>query len=161
MAMSSTKDRIVYPLEKWVINPLVMIAWRLGVPPPGDALLETVGRRSGLPRHTPVCDGLDGESFWLVAQRGLRAGWVKNIRANPHVRVKVRTTSGVTWRDGTARILPRDDPRARQRRICETSLSRRLCVSASATMATDPLTVRVKLDGRRAWRRRHRRNVAA
>ena len=154
MAMSSAKDRIVYPLEKWVINPLVMIAWRLGIPPPGDALLETVGRHSGLPRRTPVCDGLDGESFWLVAQRGLRAGWVKNIRANPRVRVKVRTTSGVTWRDGTAQILPLDDPRARQRRMGETSTSRRLCISASAAMATDPLTVRVKLDRRRAWRRR-------
>lgn len=156
MAISSAKDRIVYPLEKWVINPLVMIAWRLGIPPPGDALLETVGRHSGLPRHTPVCDGLDGKTFWLVAQRGPRAGWVKNIRANPRVRVRARTVSGVTWRDGTARILSRDDFRARQRRMGEGSVSRRLCVSASAAMATDPLTVRVKLDGRHGWRRRQR-----
>jgi len=40
------------------------------VPPPGDALLETTGRRTGQPRRTPVCDGLDGDTFWLVAQRG-------------------------------------------------------------------------------------------
>ena len=156
MAMSSAKARIVYPLEKWVINPLVMIAWRVGIPPPGDALLETIGRHSGLPRHTPVCDGLDGKNFWLVAQRGPRAGWVKNIGANPRVRVKVRTASGVRWRNGTARIVPRDDPRARRRRIGQRNLSRRLCVSASAAMATDPLTVYVKLDGQRGWRRRQR-----
>ena len=69
-----------------MVNPVVMIAHNLGLPPPGDALLETTGRRTGLPRRTPVCDGLDGERFWLVAQRGRRADWVKNVRANPRVR---------------------------------------------------------------------------
>ena len=83
MAGSAVKDRVVYPLEKWVVNPIVMIAHNLGFPPPGDALLETTGRRTGRPRHTPVCDGQDGERFWLVAQRGRRADWVKNVQANP------------------------------------------------------------------------------
>jgi hypothetical protein len=69
MAGSVLKDRVVYPLEKWVVNPVVMIAHNLGLPPPGDALLGTTGRRTGRPRRTPVCDGLDGERFWLVAQR--------------------------------------------------------------------------------------------
>ena len=50
------------------------------------------------------------------------------------------------WRAGTAHILDEDDPRERQRRIGEGNLMRRLCVSASAAMATDPLTVRVDLD---------------
>ena len=44
MAGSAVKDRVVYPLEKWVVNPIVMIAHNLGLPPPGDALLETTGR---------------------------------------------------------------------------------------------------------------------
>ena len=83
MAGSAVKERVVYPLQKRVINPIVMLAHNLGVPPPGDALLETTGRRTGRPRRTPVCDGLDGEVFWLVAQRGRRAGWVRNIQANP------------------------------------------------------------------------------
>ena len=97
MGGSAAKDRVVYPLQKWVVNPIVMLAHNLGIPPPGDALLETTGRRTGLPRHTPVCDGLDGGRFWLVAQRGRRADWVKNIQASPRVRVKVRTGSGVGW----------------------------------------------------------------
>ncbi|WUH96039.1 nitroreductase family deazaflavin-dependent oxidoreductase [Streptomyces sp. NBC_00433] len=47
-----------------------MLAHKLDHPPPGDALLETTGLRTGLPRRTPVCDGLTDEVFWLVAQRG-------------------------------------------------------------------------------------------
>jgi deazaflavin-dependent oxidoreductase (nitroreductase family) len=148
MAGSAAKDRVVYPLQKWVVNPIVMLAHDLGLPPPGDALLETTGRRTGQPRRTPICDGLDGETFWLVAQRGRGADWVKNIQANPRVRVKVRTGSGVDWMAGTAHIIDDDDPRERQRRICAGNLARRLCVSASAAMDTDPLTVRIDLDTR-------------
>jgi deazaflavin-dependent oxidoreductase (nitroreductase family) len=143
---SAVKDRVVYPLQKWVLNPVVMVAHNLGVPPPGDALLETTGRRTGQPRRTPVCDGLDGDTFWLVSQRGRKAGWAKNVQADPRVRVKVRTGDGVRWRTGTAHILDGDDPRERQRKIGRDSASRRLCVSASAAMDTDPLTVRVDLD---------------
>jgi deazaflavin-dependent oxidoreductase (nitroreductase family) len=111
------------------------------------ALLETTGRRTGRPVRTPVCHGLDGEVFWLIAQRGHRADWVKNIQADPRVRVKVRTGSGVVWRAGTAHILDEDDPRERQRRIGRQGLMRRLCVCASAAVAMDPLMVRVDLDG--------------
>jgi deazaflavin-dependent oxidoreductase (nitroreductase family) len=146
MAGSAAKDRIIYPLQKRLVNPIVMLAHNLGIPPPGDALLETTGRRTGRPVRTPVCDGLDGDVFWLIAQRGRRDDWVKNIQADPRVRVKARTGSGVVWRAGTARILDEDDPRERHRRIGEGNLARRLCVSASAAMATDPLTVRVDLD---------------
>ena len=38
MAGSAVKDRVVYPLQKRVINPIVMLAHNLGFPPPGDAL---------------------------------------------------------------------------------------------------------------------------
>jgi hypothetical protein len=58
----------------------------------------------------------------------------------------IRTGSGVVWRAGTAHILDDDDPRERQRLIGQGDLARRLCVSASALMDTDPLTVRVDLD---------------
>jgi deazaflavin-dependent oxidoreductase (nitroreductase family) len=146
MAGSTARERVIHPLQQRVVNPIVLLAWELGLPPPGDALLETTGRRTGRPRRTPVCDGLDGETFWLVAQRGRRADWVKNIQANPRVRVKVRSGSGVDWKAGTAHILDDDDPRERQRRIARGDLARRLCVSASAAMSTDPLTVRIDLD---------------
>jgi hypothetical protein len=81
-----------------------------------------------------------------VAQRGERADWVKNIQANPRVRVKVRTASGVGWRAGRARVVADDDPRERQRLVSQRDLPRRLCVSASAAMDSDPLTVRIDLD---------------
>jgi deazaflavin-dependent oxidoreductase (nitroreductase family) len=148
MAGSDAKDRIIYPLEKRVVNPIVLLAWDLGFPPPGDALLETTGRRTGQPRRTPVCDGLDGNTFWLVAQRGRRADWVQNIAANPRVRVKFRSGSGVGWRAGTAHILDEDDPRERQRLLAQANLARRWCVRASAAMGTSPLTVRIDLDPR-------------
>jgi len=146
MAGSAVKDRFIYPLQTRVINPIVMLAHQLGIPPPGDALLETTGVRTGRPVRTPVCDGLDGQVFWLVAQRGRRADWVRNIQANPRVRVKVRSESGVVWRAGTAWILDGDDPRERWRLIGLGNLARQLCVSASAAIGSDPLTVRIDLD---------------
>jgi deazaflavin-dependent oxidoreductase (nitroreductase family) len=148
MARSAGKDRITHPLQNRVVNPIVLLAWSLGLSPPGDALLETTGRRTGQPRRTPVCDGLDGDTFWLVAQRGHRADWVRNIAANPRVRVKFRSGSGVGWRAGTAHILDDDDPRERQRLLAQANLTRRWCVRASAAMDTSPLTVRIDLDPR-------------
>lgn len=56
MAGSDAKERIIYPPEKRVVNPIALLAWDLGLPPPGDALPETTGQ----PRRTPVCDGPDG-----------------------------------------------------------------------------------------------------
>jgi deazaflavin-dependent oxidoreductase (nitroreductase family) len=106
--------RVLGRLQQSVVNPAVRLAWNLGIPIPGDALLETTGRHTGLPRRTAVCDGLDGETFWLVAQRGRSAGWVRNLEADPRVRVRV---SGLRtgWRAGTAHILDGDDPQERRR----------------------------------------------
>jgi deazaflavin-dependent oxidoreductase (nitroreductase family) len=132
-------------LQQSVINPVVRLAWDLGLPIPGDALLETTGRRTGLRRRTPVCDGLEGETFWLVAQRGRDADWVRNIEANPRVRVKV-SEAHAHWRSGTAHILDEDDPRERQRILSQASLARRLCISTSKALNTIPLTIRVDLD---------------
>ena len=132
-------------LQQSVINPVVRLAWDLGLPIPGDALLETTGRRTGLRRRTPVCDGLEGETFWLIAQRGRDAEWVRNIEVNPRVRIKV---SGIRtgWRSGTAHILDDDDPRERQRILSQANLARRLCMSTSKTLNTNPLAIRVDLD---------------
>ena len=144
MPGSAAKYRVVHPLQTFVVNPLVKLAWRLGIPPPGDALLETTGRRTGQPQRTPVCDGLEGETFWLVAQHGRRADYVRNIEANPRVRVKVRNC----WRTGTAHVLDDDDPRERQRTLGRGDLARWLCVYASGAMSTSLLTVRIDLDSR-------------
>jgi hypothetical protein len=82
------KLRLVRRLQRYVFNPPIKLLFRSGVVPPGYALLETVGRRSGLPRQTPVGDGLIGDTFWIVAEHGLSAAYVRNLQAEPRVRVQ-------------------------------------------------------------------------
>lgn len=105
----------------------------------GWALLETTGRKTGRPRRTPVGNGLVDGTFWIVAEHGRQAGYVRNIEANPRVRVLV----GGEWRPGTAVILPDDGPRERQRR-----LGQRVNAALVRLMGTDLLTVRIDLDPR-------------
>jgi deazaflavin-dependent oxidoreductase (nitroreductase family) len=139
-----SRDSALWRLQQSVINPVVRLAWDLGIPLPGDALLETTGRRTGQPRRTPVCDGLDEGTFWLIAQRGRDADWVRNIEANPRVRVR---TSGTAWRAGTAHIVDVDDSRERRRLLGQVNVARRFCQGTAGRLDTSPLTVRVDLDG--------------
>jgi deazaflavin-dependent oxidoreductase (nitroreductase family) len=134
-------------LQRSLINPLDKLAFALRIPPPGDALLETTGRRTGRPRVTPVCDGTEGDTFWIIAQRGRSADYVRNIEANPRVRVK-GSLSRTGWRTGTAHILDDDDPAERVRILSRGNRWRRLCLQTSGAIATNPLTVRVDLDPR-------------
>jgi deazaflavin-dependent oxidoreductase (nitroreductase family) len=138
------KYRAVRLLQRFVINPPVRLAWRLGLAPPGDAQLETTGRHTGQARRTPICNGQDGATFWLIAQHGHRTDYVRNIEANP--RVKIRTGSRSSWRTGTAHILDSDDPSERRRVLGQDDAWRRLCLSASHAMSTSPLTIRIDLD---------------
>lgn len=128
-------------VQKRLLNPVVRPALEHGLRVPGYALLETTGRRTGLPRRTPVGDGLEGHTFWIVAEHGRRAAYVRNIEADPRVRVRVRGR----WRQGTAHLLPDDDPRERQRRLGR-RLGRRINALAVRTVGTDLLTVRIDLD---------------
>jgi deazaflavin-dependent oxidoreductase (nitroreductase family) len=143
--MQTTMRPVLDRLQRRVVNPVVKLGWNLGVPIPGDALLETTGRRTGLPRRTPVCDGLDGDRFWLISQRGREADWVRNVEVNPRVRVKI---SGLRarWRTGTAHILEDDDPDERQRILGATTLARRLCLCTTKALNVNALTVRIDLD---------------
>jgi hypothetical protein len=45
------------------------------------AMLETIGHHTGVPRHTPVGNGLAGDTFWLVAAHGTQADYVRNLQA--------------------------------------------------------------------------------
>jgi deazaflavin-dependent oxidoreductase (nitroreductase family) len=54
-----------------------------------------------------------GDSFWLVSEFGTRSQYVRNIEADPRVRVRIRGR----WHEGTAHLLPDDDPVARLRRL--------------------------------------------
>lgn len=61
-------------------NRVVTVFTRLGISVLGSRVLETQGRKSGLPRRTPVnLLVLDGTSY-LVSPRG-RSEWVRNVRA--------------------------------------------------------------------------------
>src|SRR5205807_9633731 len=105
-----------------LLNRPARLLLRLGLAPPTYALLETTGRRSGLPRQLPVANGLQGDTFWVIAGLGPKAQYVRNIEANPRVRVKARPAKlrdglRMRWRSGTAHALPEDDPRERHRRL--------------------------------------------
>lgn len=52
-------------------------------------LLTTTGRKSGQARVTPLQYEKIGDSYYLGAARGLKADWVRNIQANPDVRLRV------------------------------------------------------------------------
>jgi deazaflavin-dependent oxidoreductase (nitroreductase family) len=136
------KRRLVHALQKYLLNPPIKAAMRRGLVPPGYALLETKGRRSGKPRVTPVGDGLEGDSFWIVTEHGRQAGYVRNLSADPRVRLKLR--SG--WRTGTAHVLEGDDPRERQRWLARRRPSRRLNAFVVRVLGTEHLTIRIDLD---------------
>ena len=77
------KHQIVHTLQKYLLNPPIKLALAMGLPLPGYALLQTKGRKTGKPRRTPVGDGRIGKQFWLVAEHGMKAGYVRNIERDP------------------------------------------------------------------------------
>ena len=132
------RRRVSTFLSTRLFNPLVKAAANAGLAVPGIAILETTGRKSGQPRRTPVTRSLDGDTCWIVAEHGRKAGYVRNIQADPRVRIKL----GRRWRAGTAHVLPDDDARARQRAMPA------LHAASVRLMGTDLLTVRIDLDSR-------------
>ncbi|RMI43358.1 nitroreductase family deazaflavin-dependent oxidoreductase [Actinomadura harenae] len=114
--------------------------------PLGYALLETRGRASGRPRATPVGNGRQGDTFWIIAEHGRQAGYVRNIQRCPRVRLRLRQGLRFTWVGGTAHILADDDPYARQRQVCRWHPLRALNAAIVRVMGTHLLTVRVDLD---------------
>jgi deazaflavin-dependent oxidoreductase (nitroreductase family) len=131
------KRRVSTWLSTKLLNPVVNAAARAGLPTPSVVVLETRGRRSGQPRRVPVGKALEGDTVWVVAEHGLRAGYVRNIQADPRVRVRI----GRRWRTGTAHVLTDDDWRERQRRI-----PNKLNSAVVRAAGTEPVTVRVDLD---------------
>ena len=121
----------------WLSNRVLRWQLRHGLAPNAFALLETVGRHSGKPRHTCVGNGLIGDTFWLVAAHGQQADWVRNIAQHRQVRV----LADRRWRSGTAMALPDDDPDKRSK-----TLPHRWDAALGRMIATTPLTVRIDLN---------------
>lgn len=129
------KRQLVRLLQKWLINP--MVRGRAGSEGYRYALLETTGRRSDEARQTPVGYGLTGNALWIVAEHGQGAAYVRNLEANPRVRIKF----GGVWRTGTAHVVPDDDPIERL-----SSYDQRTAGEVKR-FGTSLLTIRVDLDG--------------
>jgi deazaflavin-dependent oxidoreductase (nitroreductase family) len=138
-----TKRRLASGTAKYVFNPVVRGLFRLGLPAPGTAILETTGRKSGRPRLNPVTNGLDDGVFWIVAEHGRRASYVRNIDANPNVRLRI----GRRWRKGIALLVPDDDPRERLRYIASRRPIAKLSTAIVGLLQTDLLTIRIELNG--------------
>jgi deazaflavin-dependent oxidoreductase (nitroreductase family) len=135
------KRRFEILIGRYTINPLMRGLFRLGITPPGMALVETRGRRTGALRHTPIFCAADGDTVWLIAQHGRHAGWVLNFEANPQIRVRLRRR----WRAGTAELLPEDDIKARIATFSSSPVGRLFTGAAFRALESQPVTVRVQL----------------
>jgi deazaflavin-dependent oxidoreductase (nitroreductase family) len=121
--------------HRYLANPMALRTARWI---PGQAVLETTGRVSGRPRRTPVGGKVVDGSFWMVSGDGQRAQYVRNIAADPRVRVQIRGR----WHTGVAHLLPDDDAEARLDALpAYNSRMVRL-------LGVDFLTVRIDLDKR-------------
>jgi deazaflavin-dependent oxidoreductase (nitroreductase family) len=140
------KRRIVHILQKYLFNPPVKFVFAIGLAMPGRALLETMGRTSGKPRRVPVGIGLVGKQFWIVAEHGQNAAYVRNIVDNPRVRMKLRDGLRARWHTGTAHVLPDDDPHERQRWLATQVPGSASNAAAVRFFGTQLLTVRIDLD---------------
>ncbi|MEZ0050057.1 deazaflavin-dependent oxidoreductase (nitroreductase family) [Mycobacterium sp. MAA66] len=125
---NEVKRRVVHTVQRRLVNP---VGRQLPV-----TMLETVGRKSGEPRHTAIGGRVIDNAFWLVSEHGDHADFVRNIIANPAVRVRIDGQ----WRTGTAHPVPDDDPVARLRQLPQ------LNSAVVRVMGTDLLSVRVDLD---------------
>jgi deazaflavin-dependent oxidoreductase (nitroreductase family) len=74
--------------------------------------LTTVGRVSGKPHEIEIWFGLVGDTLYILSGGGARSDWVKNLRREPAVRVRIADSQ----MDGVARIVrerSEEDGRAR------------------------------------------------
>ena len=120
------------------MNKVFMFMLRLGLPisgKEGPVVLTVPGRKSGQPRRTAVGGKVVDNQFWMVSEHGDHSDYVRNIKANPGVRVRL----GGQWRNGTAHLLPDDDPLQRLGNLP------RLNSAVVRMMGSELLTIRVDL----------------
>lgn len=125
----TSRQRVVTLVQRHIANPVMQLV-------PVQTLLETTGRKSGQPRRTPVGGRIEDGRFWLVSEFGERSQYVRNIQADPRVRVRVRGR----WHSGTAHLLPEDDAAARLAALPKMNSA------AVRAMGDNLLTIRIDLD---------------
>ncbi|MDT5331709.1 MAG: hypothetical protein QOF31_3006 [Mycobacterium sp.] len=122
------RDRMTKLFQKNVANQMMRLM-------PSQTLLETTGRKTGEPRRTPLGGSREGNQFWFVSEFGDKSQYVKNIQANPQVRVRLNGR----WHSGTAHLVPDDDPHARLQSLPQFNSF------GVRTFGTNLLTIRVDL----------------
>jgi deazaflavin-dependent oxidoreductase (nitroreductase family) len=131
------KRRRVRFVQRYVANPLVKPLAHLGLLP-NYVVLETTGRRSGRPRTTVVGihpdPGGDESVVWIVAEHGHQAAYVRNIAADPEVRIRRRRR----WQPARAEIADRDPEEL-------LATSSRSLANAIRRFGTDLLSIRITL----------------
>jgi deazaflavin-dependent oxidoreductase (nitroreductase family) len=120
-------------LQRYIVNPPAKLLVWAGLVP-GHVLLETRGRRTGKRRVNVVGMHADGAAGWIVAEQGRHAGYVRNLEADPEVRVRV----GRRWRAARAQVVDDDDA---ERRL--DTFGHRSHVSAVRRFGTDLTSVRL------------------
>jgi deazaflavin-dependent oxidoreductase (nitroreductase family) len=133
---AGARRRRVVRLQKYLLNPPTKAAVYLGLIP-GHALIETTGRKTGKRRRTVVGVHHEDDTLWVVAEQGRYAGYVRNVEANPRVRVRYRRR----WLNATGQLLDDDDAVDRVR-----SFGREGHARLVTTMGTSLLTLRFDLD---------------
>jgi hypothetical protein len=80
------------------------------------------------------------------AEPHFRDAPVRNIERDPHVRLTLRNGLRILWHNGTAHLLPDDDPRERQRWLANQVRSTAGNARAVRLFGTQLLTVRIDLN---------------
>jgi deazaflavin-dependent oxidoreductase (nitroreductase family) len=75
--------------------------------------LTTLGRVSGRPHEIEIWFALDGRTLYLLSGGGDRSDWVRNLRADPSVAVRLRDTTYPAM----ARIVEAGEESERGRRL--------------------------------------------
>lgn len=119
-------------IQKYLFNPFTKLFHGFV---PGTILLETTGRRTGKPRRVPVGGRMVDDAFWIVAEHGRKADYVRNVEADPKVRLRTKGR----WHTGTARVVEDDDPRERLRKLPKFNSS------GVRMFGTDLLSIRIDL----------------
>ena len=72
------------------LNPRAVTNFRRGIGPRGTVLLlTTTGRKSGLPRLTPLQYELVDGVYYVASARGPQADWFRNLQAKAQVEIEV------------------------------------------------------------------------
>jgi len=90
MSTSRQIPPLIWRLMRRLNQRLALLIGKGGGPAGVVLVLTTTGRKSGLPRQTPLqYEEIDG-AYYIGSARGQEADWFLNILADPHVTLQVK-----------------------------------------------------------------------